>query len=130
MTGNQDADQPQDGLGEIAEEQAEEAIEPGVERGEHDGHGQPPFYGRIEEPVDAIQDEVQDGQGIIKTPSRLTKAWLSAARRASRPATMEARMPVEVVPMLAPSTTAAPTHSVTMPPAASVKTSANMADEL
>ena len=60
---NQAADQPQDGLGEQAEQQGDDQIESGVEQGQVNGsvHGAISHWGQ--EPRNAVEDPMQDGQG-------------------------------------------------------------------
>ena len=66
----------------------------------------------------------------MATPTALSRKCTAATLRASRPATRDAKMAVDVVPMLAPKMTAAPVNSVTTPPAARVMMSAMTAEEL
>ena len=62
---------------------------------------------------------MQDGQGEHDAED-VDQKMAQGGLRASLPATRDARITVEVVPMLAPSSMTAPPHSDTTPPAASV----------
>ena len=116
ISGNELPGQPQDRTGKQTENPGDQDIENGMEQGQNHRRIGCDAPAGLQKPVATVCNRGWSSGMNRSTPSTLTSTWTAATRRASRPATSEASTAVDVVPMLAPRTTAAPVNSVITPP--------------